>query len=116
MIAIQSGNTSSRIDIEFDVSKDNSIKSTEHEGRGEDTGLTHVSSVAGQMIQQWRRLLIKFLFQAWRNDTYPEKLGSKLLFITCGKQCFKVTKDGSEVVDELTTSQEKANTLMLPHA
>ena len=53
--------------------------------------------------------LIKFLSQAWRNDPYPEKLGSKLLFITCGKQCFKVTKDGSEVVDALATSIEEAD-------
>ena len=45
----------------------------------------------------------------------PEKLGSKLLFITCGKQCFKVTEDGSEVVDEFTTSQEEADTSTLLH-
>ena len=57
--------------------------------------------------------LINFLCQAWRNDLYPEKLGIKLIFITCGKQCFKVTKDGSEVVDELATSIEEADTCML---
>ena len=97
----------------FDVYKDNSNKTTEREDRGEVTGLAHVSIVDGQKIQQLRRLLrssssktapIKFLCQAWRNVSYPEKLDGKLLFITCGKQCFKVTKDGSEVADELTTS------------
>ena len=33
MIVIQSGNASSRIDIVFDVYKDNSIKTTEREDR-----------------------------------------------------------------------------------
>ena len=119
MIAIQSENANSIIDIVFDVYKDNLIKTTERKDRGEATGVAHGNIVVGQKIQQWRRLLrssarkaalIKFLCQAWRNDPYPEKLGSKLLFITCGKQCFNVTKDGSEVVDELTTSQEEADT------
>ena len=59
--------------------------------------------------------LIKFLCQAWRNDTYLEKLGSKLVFITCEKQCFKVTKDGSEVVEEIATSKGEADTRTLLH-
>ena len=60
--------------------------------------------------------LIKFLCEAWKNDPYPEKLGSKVLFNTCEKQCFKVTKEGSEAIDELTTTQEEADTRMLLHA
>ena len=59
--------------------------------------------------------LIKFLCQTWKNYLYLEKLGSKILFITCGKQCFKVPKDGSEVVDELATSKEEADTSTLLH-
>ena len=75
----------------FDVYKDNSVKTTEREDRGVASGLAHGSIVVGQEIKRWRRLLrssaskialIKFLCQAWRNDPYPEKLGSKLLFIT----------------------------------
>ena len=106
----------------FDVYKGNSIKTTECEVRGEATGLAHCSIVADLKIQQWRRLLrnsasktalIKFLCQAWRNDPYQEKLGSKLLFIARGKQCFKVTKDGSDDVDELATSKEEADTRTL---
>ena len=123
-IAIQSGNVSSLKDIGFDVYKYNSIKTTECEDREVASGLAHGSVVVSHKIQWWRRLLrssasknalIKFLCQAWRNDTYPEKLGSELLFITCGKQCFKVTKDGSEVVDELAAFQEKAYTRTLLH-
>ena len=124
LMAIQSGNASSIKDIVFVVYKDNSIKTTEREDRGVASGLTHGSIVVGYKIQWWRRLLrslasksalIKFLCQAWRNIPCPEKLGSKLLFITCGKQCFKVTKDGSEVVDELATSHEEADTRTLLH-
>ena len=46
MIAVQSGNTSSRIDIVFDVYKDNSIKTAEREDRGEATGIAHGSITA----------------------------------------------------------------------
>ena len=59
--------------------------------------------------------LIKCHCQALKNDPYPEKLSRKLIFITCGKQCFKVTKDSSEVVDELTTSQKDADICMQLH-
>ena len=120
VVVIQAGIASSR--IVFDVYKDNSIKTAEREGRGEATGLAQGNIVAGQKVQQWRRLLrsstsktalIKFLCQAWRNDPYPERLGRKLLFITCEKQCFKVPKDGSEVVGKLSSSQEEADTRML---
>ena len=43
MIAIQSGNPSSRIDISFDVYKDNSIKTADRECNGEATGLVNGS-------------------------------------------------------------------------
>ena len=107
LIAIQSGNASSR---------------QKCEDRGVASNLAHGSIVVCHKIQWWRRLvriswsktaLIKFLCQAWKNDPYPEKLGSKFLFITCGKQCFKITKDGFEVVDEIATSQEEADTRTL---
>ena len=55
MIIIQS--SKARIDIVFDVYRDNSIKTAELEGRGEATGLVHSITVAGQKIQQWRRLV-----------------------------------------------------------
>ena len=54
--AIQAANASSRIDIVFDVYRENSIKTAEREGRGESSGLAHGNIVAGQKIQQWRRL------------------------------------------------------------
>ena len=47
MIAVQSGNASSRIDIVFDVYKDKSIKTTEPEDRGEATVIAHGSIAAG---------------------------------------------------------------------
>ena len=47
MIAIQSGNASSIIDIVFDVYKDISIKTTEREDVGEATGIAHGSIAAG---------------------------------------------------------------------
>ena len=46
MIAIQSGNTSSRIDNVFDVYQDNSTKTTESEDRGVATGIAHGSIAA----------------------------------------------------------------------
>ena len=68
MIIIQA--LKARIDIVFDVYKDNSIKTAELEGRGEVTGTVQGITVVGQKIQEWRRLvrssasksaLIKFL-------------------------------------------------------
>ena len=47
MIAIQSGNASSRIDIVFDVYKYNLIKTTEREDRGEATSIAYGSIAAG---------------------------------------------------------------------
>ena len=47
MIAIQSGNASSRIDIVFDGYKHKSIKTTERKDRGEATGIAHGSIAAG---------------------------------------------------------------------
>ena len=44
-------------DIVFDVYKDNSIKATGHEDRGEATGLANGSIVVGHKIQWWRRQL-----------------------------------------------------------
>ena len=124
LIAIQSGNASSRKEIVFDHYKGNSMKTTEREDRGVASGLAHGSIIVCHKMQWWRRLLrssasknalIKFLCQAWWNDPYPEKLDSKLLFITGGKKRFKVTKDGSEVADELSTFQEESNTRTMLH-
>ena len=50
MIIIQS--LKARIDIVFDVYKDNSIKTAELEGRKEETGTVHGITVSGQKIQQ----------------------------------------------------------------
>ena len=47
MIAIQSEIASSSIDIVFDVYKDNSIKITEPEDRGEATAIAHGIIAAG---------------------------------------------------------------------
>ena len=51
LIAIQSGNASSRKDNGFDVYKDKSIKTTEREDRGVAFGLAHGSMVIGHKIQ-----------------------------------------------------------------
>ena len=50
MVIIQS--SKARIDIVFDVYRDNSIKTAELEGRKEVTGTVHGITVAGQKIQQ----------------------------------------------------------------
>ena len=49
MIIIQS--LKARIDIVFDVYKDNSIKTAQLKGRGEATGTVYGITVAGQKIQ-----------------------------------------------------------------
>ena len=119
------GAESSRIDVVFDVYEDISIKNTERTRRGSDTGIQYKSISPGHKIQQWRKLLcsptnktnlIKFLVDEWKTDARRERLNDKTLYVTCAQACFKLTRENCEEVQELTSSQEEADTRLLLHA
>uniref|UniRef100_H3AH91 Uncharacterized protein n=1 Tax=Latimeria chalumnae TaxID=7897 RepID=H3AH91_LATCH len=45
-----------------------------------------------------------------------EKLGGKVMYVTCEERCFRLIQENTEEVDDLKTTQEEANTCILLHA
>ena len=94
MIAIQSGNASSRIGIVFYVYKDNSIKTAEREGSWKATGLAHGNrryNNGGDCweVQQEKLPLSNFFAKHGEMIHTLRSLAAKLLFITCAKTMFQ---------------------------
>ena len=123
--ALQAGRDSKRIDVVFDVYKENSIKTAERDKRGSDTGVLYKKVTAGQRIQQWKKLLrcsssktslIQFLAKEWKSPHYLRKLNCKEMFVTSGEECFHLTESGSCNFGDLETFQEEADTRLLLHA
>lgn len=124
MSALRTGAESSRIDVVFDVYLDESIKNAERVNRGLDNGILFSNIVAGNKVKQWRRLLsspksksnlIKFLAQDWQKQSLRTKLHNKVMYVTCERKCFRVTKDTSSEVESLYSTQEEADTRMFLH-
>lgn len=122
---LHEGSQSHRIDVIFDVYKETSIKDVERANRGASTGPQFRNISAGQIIQQWKKLLcspsnkaslIKFLVNEWKGSNLRNKLEEKVMYVTCEQLCFKLTKDKWEEVAELKSSQEEADTRLLLHA
>ena len=125
MSALRTGAESSRIDVVFDVYLDDSIKNAERVNRGSDSGILFSNIVAGHKVKQWRRLLsspksksnlIKFLAQDWQRQSLRTKLHNKVIYVTCERKCFSVTKDTWSEVESLYSTQEEADTRMFLHA
>ena len=123
--ALQTGYESERIDIVFYVYRDISIKTAERAKRVSDEGFQFNKIMPGHRIKCWSRLLtssstktklITYLSDDWKNPEKREKPGAKLVYVTCGEKCFRLSKDSVEEVDELNTTQEEADTRMLLHA
>ena len=121
---LHEGSKSQRIDVVFDVYKDISIKDSERVDRG-DTGIQFRNIMPGHKIQQWRRLLsstrnkaslITYLVEEWKDPKHRQKLQDKTLYLTCGDDCFKLSKEQWEAVMELRSTQEEADTGMFLHA
>ena len=117
MSALRTGGESSHIDVVFDVYLDESIKNAERVNRGSDSGILFSNIIAGHKVKQWRRLLsspksksnlIKFLAQDWQKQS--------LMYVTCERKCFRVTKDTSSEVESLYSTPEEADTRMFLHA
>lgn len=125
MSALDTGTESSRIDVVFDAYLDESIKNAERVNRGSDSGILYSNIVADHKVKQWRRLLsssksksnlIKFLAQDWQKQSLRAKLLNKVMYVTCERKCFRVTKDTWSEVESLYSTQEEADTRMLLHA
>lgn len=119
------GAASERIDVVFDVYRQLSIKGAERAIRGSETGIRFTNIVPGHKILQWRRLLscnasktklISFIVSQWKKPNMREKLGGKVMYVTCDDLCFRLTRDDVIEEDDLKTSQEEADTRVIFHA
>ena len=122
---LHEGFRSQRIDVVFDVYKEASIKGIERINRGAESGIQYKNLAPGQNIQHWKKFLaspssktnlIKFLVQEWKKQEQRNKLGSKILYVTCEDLCFKISQENWCEIVELESSHEEADTRLLLHA
>ena len=64
----------------------------------------------GHIIRQWRKILcspasktnlIEFIVEEWKKAESREKLKKRILYVTCGNTCFKITKEMWKEVNDL---------------
>ena len=81
-----------RVDLVFDVYRSISIKNIERQNRATAAGTQFHNISPGHKIQQWKKFLAEgsnkralavFLSTEWKQDKYREKLGNKVLYVTC---------------------------------
>ena len=99
-------------------------KNAEHQKRSNSVeAILYKTLFSGQVVQQWdsfkassvnKANLIKFIASEWRmeNSLCRTKLGehNTVMSITCDEQCFRIMSNMVELVLELESSQEKADT------
>ncbi|KAG1651429.1 hypothetical protein GQR58_027101 [Nymphon striatum] len=119
------GRGSGRIDVVFDLYQDQSIKAAERINRGSKCGIMFNQIKPGHRIKNWKRILASteskakltiFLAENWKEECRRSKLGSIILMVTTGEQCFKITKDEVTEMTELRSTHEEADTRMMIHA
>ena len=128
-IALAEAEGSVRIDIVFDVYKDVTIKNAERQSRSNSVeAIVYKTLFPSQVVQQWdsfkaspvnKSNLIRLITSEWRkeNTLCRTKLGESntVMFITCDEECFKIMSNTVELVPELESSQEEADTRVMLH-
>ena len=124
-MAMKEGLSCNRIDVVFDTYKELSIKNSERQLRGEESGHQLVNITSTQIVRQWRNFLtrvsnktslITFIVKEWRKEACRQKLEGKLLYANAGDTCYRITMEGSEEVPTLKSQQEEADGRLLLHA
>ena len=78
-MVLHEGSSSSRIDVIFDVYRENSIKNAEREQRGSESGNEFRNIQPDHKVQQWRKFLLNpknkkaftmFVAKEWTNEKY----------------------------------------------
>ena len=49
-------------------------------------------------------------------DKYRTKLTNKVLFVTCESDCYEITSKAANIVNELNSTKEEADTGLILHA
>ena len=124
-MAMKEGVRCNRIDVVFDTYKELSIKNSERQLRGEETGHQLCNITSTQIVRQWRNFLTRvtnktslicFIVNEWKKEECREKLEEKVLYANVGDTCYKITSEGSEEVGTLQCQQEEADGRLLLHA
>ena len=72
--------------------------------------------------KNWKRLvadiermnkLAKYLADSWKEEGSREKLGNTTLVVKSVDQCFQITTEGVNEIDELRATQEEADTRIM---
>ena len=115
---LSSANGSTRIDVVFDINKDESIKNVERNRRCSDT-LSFKKIVGTNVIRQWnsflgdnnnKNSLVHFLVDNWREYTMPV---NKVIYATIGDKC--ICLSDSMNTPTLLCKQEETDTRIFLH-
>jgi hypothetical protein len=124
-ITLNEGTDSQRIDVVFDVYKEESIKNAKREKRGSEGGHEFKNIKSDYKIHQWRKFLsnsnnksqlIKFICGQWQKERYRVKLAEKTIFVTTDEHCYEIYSRRVEEREDLRSTQEEADTRVLLHA
>ena len=55
------------------------------------------------------------MVKEWRRDKYRTTLTGEALFVTCERDCYEITSQAANIVDELSSTQEEADTRLIVH-
>ena len=114
------------VDVVFDVYFDVSIKNAERCKRSSTPeGVRYKNILPGYPIKSWKKILsiqsnktevVNFIVSEWKKPQFTFRLGSKVMFVTQGSKCWKLTATCSSAVPELECNHEEADTRMVLHA
>ena len=116
---------SNRTDVVFDVYGDVPIKNAERSKRSSrQEGVRYKNILPSYQVKSWNKFLsvssnkteaVKFIVSEWKKPEFTSRLQNRLLFVTLGDECYKLSSTGIEFVSELQSNQEEADTRMILH-
>ena len=114
------------VNVVFDVYLDTSIKNAERLKRGSRSeGVEYKNILPRYQVKSWSKLLaipankseiVKFLVNEWKKPAFRDRLAHKTMYVTLQSECWKLQRASVELVPELKSNQEEADTCMLLHA
>ena len=108
---------SNRKDVVFDVYRDVSIKNAEGSKRSSrQEGVRYKNILPSYQVKSWNKFLsvssnkteaVKFIVSEWKKPEFISRSQNRLLFVTLGDECWKLSSTGIEFVPELQTIKKK---------
>ena len=123
---LREGATSKRIDVVFDVYRSRNVdkEHREREERGY-TGIEYRNIQPDHRIQQWRKFLsnpqnkkqlVRVVTEEWQKERFRQRLTGRHLFTTTEESCVEISADNFRPREDLTSTNEEADTRLLLHA